>query len=166
MIILISFLISINTKIEKKLNPIYSTESIIIINETDYNLEEPIKLMLKDVLCLDSISIKIEYMPDKYSTEYAAFIVEDFFFKHHYAIFMSRYLKGHKIGLILAHELIHLEQFESGDLIQYNFYGGIFIYKGDTINTNLIEHDHRAYEMDAMNREEETYFRIFKSLYE
>ena len=164
-IILISFLISINNSITQKNDPIYSHESVIIINNTDYNLEPPIKLMLSDVLCIDSVSIKFEYMDDINATKYAAFIIEDFFFKHHYVIFMSRHLNGSKLGVVLGHELVHLDQFETGDLIQLNFYTGIYIYKGDTINNNIIEHDDRPYEIDAMEREEETYFKIFKSLY-
>jgi len=164
-IILISFLISINNSIIKKDVTDYSSESITIINNTQYNLEPPVKLMLSDVLCIDSVSIKFEYMDDVYAEKYGAFIVEDFFFKHHYAIFISRYLAGHKLGIVLGHELVHLDQFESGDLRQLNFYSGIYIYKGDTINNNIIEHDDRPQEIDAMEREESTYYRIFKSLY-
>ena len=165
MVILIGYFISINNSITKKLKPEYSQESIVLINNTQYNLEPPVKLMLSEVLCIDSVSIKFEYMDGIYAEKYAAFIIEDFFFKHHYAIFLSRHLRGSKLGVVLAHELVHLDQFEKGDLQQLNFYTGMYIYKGDTIDTNIIEHDDRAFEIDALNREEETYFRIFESLY-
>ena len=165
MILLIGYLISLNSNITQKINLDYSEESIIIVNNTDYNLEPPVKLMLSEVLCIDSVSITFEYMQDEYAERFAAYIIEDFFFKHHYAIFISKNLKGHKLGVTLGHELIHLKQFESGDLIQLSFSDGFYIYKGDTINTNYVAHDDRPYEIDALEKEEETYYRIFKSLY-
>ncbi len=169
MIILIGFIININNKILKKTNPqkiiVDTPKTLVIINNTDYNIEQPTKIILNDILCRDSLAIKFEYMDEKYRQKYSAFVIEDIFFKNQYIIYITPYLKGHKLGITLAHELIHVDQFESGNLKQYNLYKGIYIFNSDTINTNIVKYNDRPYEIDAMNREEELYFRTFKFLY-
>ena len=171
-VILLSFLILVTYYIHLTKQPIKVLkdetdfpEMPVVINNTDYNLIPATKLMLIEVLNRDSVFIKFEYMPENYMLTHAAFIIEDFFFKNHYAIYLTKNLKGSHLGVVIGHELVHLDQYESGDLKQLNFYEGIYIYKGDTIYNNFIEHDERPYEIDAMEREEETYYQIFKSLY-
>lgn len=175
MIIGIGFLINLNNKIILKntqiLYEIKQEEAIdsipntlVVINNTEYNLEAPTKIILNNTFSHDSLVVKFEYMPDEFTHTHAAFVIADFFFENHYVVYMSKYLEGHRINMVLVHELIHIDQFESGDLQQHNFYTGIYIYKGDTINNDTLEHDERPFEIDAMNREEGVYYSLFDSL--
>ena len=51
----------------------------------------------------------------------------------------------------ISHELIHLNQYENGDLkaLHHN----IFVFKGDTVNANKINYNKRVWELEAYRKQ-------------
>jgi hypothetical protein len=92
-LILVTYYISLTNQTTKILKDETDFPEIpVVINNTDYNLIPATKLMLSEVLNRDSVFIIFEFMPDNYMLTHSAFIIEDFFFKNHYAIYLTKNL--------------------------------------------------------------------------
>ena len=64
---------------------------------------------------------------------------------------------------VLCHEVIHMQQYSSGDLVYSN---GNVIWKGETIELNSKEYENRPWENDAFDRQTQLSKSVEKILYE
>jgi hypothetical protein len=64
---------------------------------------------------------------------------------------------------VLCHEVIHMQQYSSGDLI---YSDGNVTWKGETIELNSKEYENRLWEIDAFDRQKQLSKSVEKILYE
>lgn len=127
-------------------------ETLVVINDTKYDVELESKLILNKIFDYDSLYVRITYMPEPaYIDNIAlgAYIVKSPLFENQYVVYMSKDLKISQIDLVLSHELYHLDQYEKGDLEIINVFSGLYRYKQDTILLGLIPYYERPFEKDA-----------------
>lgn len=139
------------------------SKNIYIENNTDYDIEFKTKLILNSILHIDSVFIKYEYMDEPRFIDghkVGAYVVKNKFFDNQYNISLSKTLKLYHVDIIIAHELIHVQQHESFDLEIISRNLGIYIYKGDTIDTYFVPYLSRGYEIDAYEREDSVYNKL------
>jgi hypothetical protein len=64
---------------------------------------------------------------------------------------------------VISHEIIHIHQYNSGQLIYEN---GEVTWENKTYDLNSVDYDYRPWEKDAFNRENELNNKILKILYD
>lgn len=64
--------------------------------------------------------------------------------------------------LVIAHEIIHIKQYSSSDLI---YEDGILIWKGEEMDINSINYEERPWEMEAFFNESKLFSSIYDKLY-
>jgi hypothetical protein len=79
-----------------------------------------------------------------------------------YDIFIDNINKSETIT-VLSHELVHLKQYNSGDLNVVG--GGIVIWKGNKINVLDIPYEQRPWEIEAFNKQGDVASKIIKIIY-
>ncbi len=138
-------------------------------NNTDYELADTAALVISDkILNLDTIDIQIFYMSPIWSRENAngfkvyGYTTKHLYKPHNYLIFLNADIDS-KLFRVLAHEMIHIKQMETGNLISIN--DSICVFKNDTINLFNMECSKRPYEIEALNEETSVLIKLNKLLY-
>lgn len=168
---LIVIIIIINIKQARKENRVNHFDfpnTMIVNNHTDYRRADTLAMIvLNKIYVYDIMTVNIYYMNsdmgnDKFDV--AGFIQKNPYKQHDYNIFIKKKTLPVSIKKFLSHELIHLNQMESGDLIQLQDNTKI-IYKGDTISFFDVPYDKRPYEIEALTKEDKILKKINKLLY-
>jgi len=125
---------------------------MVVENFTDNEMADTLTMViLNKLMDYDTMKINIYPLPliferdDK--MEYFAFIVHVPFEPHRYNIFLQKNASIGKMKTVFTHELVHLQQYESGDLRTIDNYG--YVWKGDTVQFKDVEYDYRPYEKEA-----------------
>lgn len=136
--------------------------TIVLKNYTDIdNIDFYIKLILHKILEIDTVNITFFYTYSK--NEYLGFIKKAPGEKN-YIIFLSRKITPIEIEIVLAHELVHLDQMERGDF--FDLPGNIVLWQGKFLNLKYIDYYLRPYEIEAFKKEFEYQNRIKEILNE
>lgn len=154
--------------VENKPNKFVFPKSLVVLNYTHYEIDTLTKTILYNVLGYDRVLVEFKYMPDELI--YGAYIlkghiVKDLEHSHSYTVYVSKYLREIEFIPFITHELIHLDQFETGELIQPSVFTNYMIYKGDTINLLQTSYQNRDYEINAFERENEVFLALKELLY-
>lgn len=153
---------------EKNVNIYEHPSTLVVENYTKHkNAVSYSKIILNKIYDYDTINLKIYYSPIDFSTdeyEIAGFIQKAQFVDNTYLIFVKKGTLPIPIKSLLSHELIHLHQMEIGDLIQTQNAQNI-VYKGDTIVFADTPYEERAYEIDAISKENSVRKKLNKFLY-
>lgn len=142
-------------------------ETVIIHNNTDYDIDLTSKVTLFNIFEHDSIYVKFEYMEEETFIEgnkLGAYVIKNPFFKNQYVIYMSKDIKIYQESIIIIHEMIHINQYETEKLIMLNPMYGLCAYDGDTISLMHTPYFERPFELDAYNTEDSIYNEVFKIL--
>ena len=127
------------------------------------------KAIIYNVLEYDTMNIGIAYMPKQMERvgelDIKAFIQKNIYQEHAYLILVSSKLRISEFKLIMSHEMVHLDQFEKGDLVQIELGLEKIVYKGDTIYHKDVPYDDRPQEKDAFSKEDHIYRQLEKVLY-
>ena len=126
--------------LEKEIHNKEIPKTVYIQNNTNLDVELKTKLIVNRLFNIDSIFIKYEYMgTQEYinGEEVGAYIVKNPLFENQYVIYISKTLKPYHEDIILSHEMIHLYQYESCDLVFVNIYKGTMRFKEDTFLKEL-----------------------------
>lgn len=137
-----------------------SHDNLHIENNTHYNIEDKTKIILTNFFCIDSIYIKYEYMDEQLyidKTKISAYVVKNAFFDNQYLIYVSKTLKPYYEDIMICHELIHIYQFETNQLVVVNLINSIYLYNDDTLDLHNIPYLSRQFEIDAYNMEDSIY---------
>jgi hypothetical protein len=165
-VIFITTIIIININKEKHKNHFTFPESVEVNNFTDYNdVDTLVMIVLNKIFNYDTISIKIYYMNADLNTDdiqIYAFIQKNPFRPHAYFIFLNKNISA-PIDKILSHELIHLKQMESGELVQETT--NYSIYNRDTIYFSKVKYFDRPYEIEAFKNENAVLHKLNNLLY-
>ncbi|MHA2183076.1 MAG: hypothetical protein ACXAAH_16785, partial [Promethearchaeota archaeon] len=144
----------------------------LVVNATHYNIDTLTRVILSNIYKMDSVNILIAYMPivlESYELERNMFLigylVPNPYKEKSYFIFLSRFINSNNdLLFIMSHEMVHANQYYSGDLIMLT--QEIYIYKGDTINALNIPYTERQYERDAYREENQVIKKLHDLLYE
>ena len=125
---------------------------LVVNNYSDCKSLDSLSLIILDkIFRYDSITITIVNMQVKENTIASGFIDKDSTMLHSYIIYVntnSVKSLNDKIYFI-CHELSHLRQYESGELVTLKDKTGM-IFRGDTINFESTGYSNRPYELDAI----------------
>lgn len=130
----------VNSKASKT-KGFYAPEcQVNVINSTAYDLDGLV-LWACHYLHIHDVFIRIEYLPDNYVEEG---LVRKIYDKIYY-IYLKKGLLN--LNLVVMHELVHVKQYESGDLNILS--ASVVTYKNKTIDLNRIHYRDRSYEHEA-----------------
>lgn len=113
---------------------------INLFNTTDYPLDELVYWTCK-YLDINEVFIRIDYLPEHYRERG----VVKKFYDRAYQINLKKNLGN--VRLVVIHELIHVKQYESGDL--KSLHGSFVDYKGKKMNLDRIDYMARGFESEA-----------------
>ena len=144
--------------------------TVVVQNATDFEpLDKITKAIVYNVLGYDTINITIAYIPKQLEQmgdkDIRAFIQKNIFQEHAYMVLVSKTFRASEFKMVMSHEMAHLDQYESGDLIQIDLGLEMVIYKGDTIKYVDVPYDNRPHEKDAYKQEDHIYKELEKVLY-
>jgi hypothetical protein len=126
----------------------------VVINYSDCrDVDKAALTILDEIFRYDNITIKIYNLEVEENTIILAKIDKDSTALHSYIIHLnyeSLYSSAERIKTI-AHELAHLRQYESGELIELKNKNGV-VFRGDTINYDIVGYSLRPHEIDAIER--------------
>jgi hypothetical protein len=125
---------------------------IVVINNSSIPyIDTMVAVMLDNVFGYDTMYVSIVDIPHPVGTkdiDLYAFIEQNPFSKRAYYLFVDpRMSKSMKLTIV-AHEMVHLDQMESGRLIGLPWLPGK-IYNGDTIDFKKVPYEQRQFEIDA-----------------
>lgn len=127
--------------------------TIEIVNGTDYDIDTTLLTIADKILELDTLTIRVYY--SRITLEQDGVIVNNFAIKnvppHDYSIFVGKELNKAMVRKVIAHEMAHIKQYESGRLIEID--KGIMQYDGKIINLSKTEYKNRPFEIDAFNEQ-------------
>jgi hypothetical protein len=109
-----------------------------------------IAVTLNKIMYYDSMSVIVVKMP-KLSTDkmdLIGFIEEDPQVKHQYYLYVDPQALRNNVEAFVVHEMIHLDQMESGRLRRVSGLTGK-IFDGDTIDIMKVPYEQRAFEVEA-----------------
>jgi predicted metallopeptidase len=140
-------------------------ETIEVLNYTEFKSATNIVKALTKILGFETIRIRLYYLPKVFklsSTDFWAVAKKAADREQSYKIFLSKKLGPYSLKKVLAHEFIHIVQYESGDL---QVDGELFIWKGVGGNMRKIKYDNRPFEIDAKKRQKVVLRDLKKILY-
>jgi hypothetical protein len=156
--------LSYNSFKDKKVKRVHEFPSTIeVINTTKHDVDTITKILLNKVMGYDTMKIIIAYIPP--SLRFANYDIYAFIKKHDhedktYFIYLSHTLESYLYKDVMAHELIHIEQFEKGNLSILD--NDFFIFKNDTFSYKKITYTRRPHEIEALSKQK-TYINLLKS---
>jgi len=151
----LALVIFLLTKIPKRqFNTFEFPTSLVVENFTDNEMADTLTMViLNKLMDYDTMKINIYPLPSVFEkddkTEYFAFIVRVPFEEHLYNIYLQKNATIGRMKYVFPHELVHLKQYESGDLRTIDNYG--YVWKGDTVQFKDVEYDDRPYEKEALS---------------
>lgn len=146
-------------------------DTVIVENATNKDVDKIIKALVYNIFQYDTIKISVVYIPshmegtDKWI--FNAFILKNSYEEKNYFIFLNKDLKPSQYKITLAHEIIHLDQYEKGDLVVVDNNDGVakVIYKGDTLDYKKVPYEKRPHEIEAHKIDDEIFKKLEKTLY-
>jgi hypothetical protein len=127
--------------------------TIEITNGTKFDIDTTLLTIADKIMSLDTLEIHIYY--SQITMEKDGIIVNTFAQKnpmpHSYTIFIGKNVSKGLINKVLAHEMAHVRQYESGLLIPQD--NKTMIYKGDKYYLPEIPYEKRPFEIDAFNEQ-------------
>jgi len=152
---------------ERNVNVYEYPDTVVVTNHTKHkNADTYSKIILNKIFEYDTITLNIYYASRDYGTEeydVAGFIQKNPYVPHTYNVFVKKNGLPTSIKHFLSHELIHLRQMESGDLIPIDQYTQV--YKGDTISFLDTPYRERLFETEAINTQNDVLKQLNHLLY-
>jgi hypothetical protein len=117
------------------------------------NVENIVLNVLNNVFHYDSINVTIINMHVEENTIISGYIAKDTTILHTYMIYVNSLSLNtyNKQISFIAHEMAHLRQMESGELIVLSNHSGV-VFRGDTIYYDLVGYSNRPSEIDAIEQ--------------
>ena len=151
---------------KRVINDIVVPETIEIINFTTIkNIEPIVKLLAYKVFEFDKIRIRLNYLPAIFNSgdfDYWGVAQKMIDGPQSYQIFLKKNLTQSSLRGVLAHEFVHIDQYNSGDL---QVTGAEYIWKGESGNMYDVEYKRRPFELDAGKRSRQVLKDLKKILY-
>lgn len=165
-LLIIAIIVIYNIVNKKEMNKFTFPSTCTAKNSTDYKELDTILLVATNkILKIDTIDLHIFYMStnnlNTSDIEIAGFIEKVIFKPHTYSVFVSKNLPL-SIEEFVSHEITHLYQMETGDLMQLK---NAAFYKGKYINYLIVPYKNREFEKEAFNKQDSIENQLKKLLY-
>lgn len=139
-------------------------ESISVTNGTGYRADTIAMVLAHKIFNFDTLDIRIFYLPDHISDgdiEFYGIAQQLPFGDHKYLILLGKNMSLSKVKLVMSHEFVHIDQYESGRL---EISGKNYIWEGDP---GVFEgYDTRApFEVEAFTSQAQIKRELNRSLY-
>jgi len=165
--VVITIAVVVNARREKRINHFEFPSTMVVNNYTTHKRADTLAMViLNKIYDYDTINLNIFYAPKHLSSneyELIGFIQKNQFQPHSYNIFVKRGTLPVSIKSFLSHELIHLNQMETGELVQIDYVK--IVHKGDTIYFSDVPYEERLYEIEAFGKEGNISRQLNKLLY-
>jgi hypothetical protein len=119
-LVLLTGLLIMKSCKKDKYNTFTFPKTLVVNNYTNDKLADTVALIiLNKIMKYDTMTINIYKIRDNYDTEefnFVSYITKIPFKKHEYIIFLKNDLFLDYTKTVLSHELVHLDQYESGRL--------------------------------------------------
>jgi len=150
----------------KSMNKFTFPDTVIVNNNTEFEIDTTVKVLINKILNYDSITIYIFYLNKEMiydDFEIMGYIEPTAYNNREYLLFINK--QAEQINMLLSHEFVHLDQYMKKELI-LNRNLQVAIYKGDTINLLKVPYKSRPFEQDAYNRQYQILKQLNKLLYQ
>lgn len=150
----------------KSMNKFTFPDTVIVNNNTEFEIDTTVKVLVNKILNYDSITIYIFYLNKEMiydDFEIMGYIEPTAYNNREYLLFINK--QAEQINMLLSHEFVHLDQYMKKELI-LNRNLQVAIYKGDTINLLKMPYKSRPFEQDAYNRQYQILKQLNKLLYQ
>jgi hypothetical protein len=135
-----------------------------ILNALDNRYYDTIMSVGLDQAGISGVQVQIQELSDKskdtFDGELKAHIR---YFDGMYYLFIDNFKRKEAIEVI-AHEIIHIIQYQSGQL-SYDMSTGILDWEGQPFDSNQLEYDKRPWESDAFDKQNQLESKILEVLY-
>jgi hypothetical protein len=164
LIVLLIVLLIIPKK-KRVFNTFEFPETVMVTNGTEYRADTVAMVLANKVFEMDTIDLKIFYLPDVVNEgdmEFKGIVQKLPFGPHKYLLLLNKNMRWEELLIVISHEFIHIQQYESGRLIingkDYWWEGehGVF----DTYNTS------RPFEKEAFSNQNKIKKELTTMLYE
>lgn len=142
-------------------------ETLNVNNFTDHRYVDTMTMIvLHKIYGYDTMSVNIFNLNANIDNEidFAAHIMKYDDEEHAYGMYI---VENPSISLskIISHELIHLKQFEDGNLKHISDDNSKMIYLNDTIDLNAVDYFDREFEIDAFSKQNKIHKQLKSQLY-
>lgn len=164
-VIVFIFLIYFLSK-PKPMNKFTFPDTIVVNNNTEFEIDTIVKVLINKVLEQDSVTIHIFYLNKQLiyeNFELMGFIEPTIYNNREYSLFINKNID--QMNTLLCHEFVHFDQFIKNELV-LNRKLQIAVYKGNTINLLKIPYKSRLFEQDAYNRQHQILKKLNNLLYQ
>lgn len=169
-VVVIIFLFFFMKKIltKKSFNDFNFPDTLVVNNYTEHSNADTITMvLLHEIFDYDTMKVNIfdlSNFKQMRNTEFSGYIIKNRNFDKSYDIFIAKKLPI-SLNKILSHEIIHLNQFETGRLKYVDDQPSKMIYEGDTIDLNSVDYYERPFEKDAFSKQSSITRQLNNTLY-
>lgn len=148
---------------ERYFTPIELSDNNTIVNNSKPNFIDTIASVGLDAAGLKGIVLVIDDLSDVAKSNFDGTLEAHIkYFDGVFYLFMND-LDREKAISVISHEIIHINQYVSGDLIYQN---GLVYWKGREYNLDEVQYDNRPWEDDAYSKESSLASRVNELLYQ
>ena len=169
-IVLITILVIILIKVTKREFETFTfPDTMIVENYSDNKMADTITMvLLNKVLDFDTMTIYIHTIPPAFLNheeyDFKALISKPQFVDNVYNLYLKDKLGMISLKHALTHEILHLEQYESGRLMVLpDNYG--YVWEGDTIKYSDVDYKRREHEIEAIKGTRSLKYKLNEVLY-
>jgi hypothetical protein len=141
--------------------------TIEVVNGIDFDIDTTVLTIADKILNLDTVKIHIYYGSVTLESD-DGIVVNTFAqknpFPHSYTIFIGKNVNKAQIYRVLSHEMAHIKQYETGQLIPLE--GKKVKYKGKIIDLQQVEYMRRPFEIDAFKEQMKIHSMLNRIVYE
>lgn len=149
---------------DKPFNPIVLSEDNMVINYTNVNYYDTIMSVGLDMAAVDGVLVRMEPLTDAAKSNFDGELKAHIrYYNGVYYLFVDE-LDREEAITVIAHEIIHILQYNSGQL-QYDLSNGYVIWENETIDLSQVSYDNRPWEQDAHQRDGQLSIKIRDILY-
>jgi len=156
-VIILAFIFVLTEPDKEQSKPVFEFPTSIEVNNYSGKsyIDTIAMVTLYNIMEYDTINLSIHDMPFDMPNEkhdIAGYMTVNPFQKHTYFLFVDPQCTSISNINLIAHEMVHIQQYESGDLKHMPDNSGV-IYRGDTIRSKEVPYDKRPHEIDAFKQE-------------
>lgn len=161
-VILLSFLIWLLSNVDKPFNKVELSDNNLILVPTNLQPYDTILSVGLDEIGISGLMINVSNLSESTKNNFEGDLKAHL--RYHqgvYYLFIDE-LSNEEAIRVISHEIIHINQYHSKDLIYEN---GLIVWKGDTLELNSIVYDNRPWEIEAYDHQADLSNKISKKLY-
>jgi hypothetical protein len=152
LIIALFFLLKSSIADDKPFNQVILSENNFILNNTNTSYYDTVLSVGLDLVGINGATIQFENLSESAKSQFDGELKAHIrYYNNIYYLFIDNTSREESIQVI-AHEIIHMIQYNSGQL-KYDNQTGIIEWNGEQLTIETTEYDKRPWETDAFQRD-------------